>query len=445
MTRSRPVRALTALAVTVPLSGGVLLLSAPAANAAVTNPGEGAVFTSDQRIVLRADHGRSSTPNRLTLTSPGGAARVVDESAAGVGAGTLEYALSTDCWTFPSDDCSGRVPAPNGTWTVAQSGGASDEVRFVLRVPPAAPSGVSATPLSPRSVRVSWTRGAEPDLTGFAVLEGDTAVTDDLGTSVCEGSGCSTTVSYADDRPGEHTYVVRAFRSAGPGSDARLASPSSSGARATLAAPASEPTTAPGPGQPVAPSGGTGGGAGGGDGAGEGSGGGTDGGSGAGSGGDTAGGGSGGSGGSGSPSTGTPRPGTSSAPGGTTRPGTTAGGRPSAGGAEAVVAERQAFSRGFSAFGPKLGIPKLPPLPQSSGQAPAVAEPLADGTFEESLGFEDQVLQEEVQTLNPGRRVTSAVSAALDSERLASSTAGALILLLAGAHLRRWIGAPPPD
>ena len=105
------------------------------------------------------------------------------------------------------------------------------------------------------------------------------------------------------------------------------------------------------------------------------------------------------------------------------------------------AARRQAFSLGFNAFGPNLGIPKLPPLPLL--QAPAVAG-LPDGTFESTLGFQDQVLREKVESSGPASRVTSAVGNVLDSERLARSAAGALVLLLGGAHLRRWLGAAPP-
>jgi len=113
--------------------------------------------------------------------------------------------------------------------------------------------------------------------------------------------------------------------------------------------------------------------------------------------------------------------------------------------AAAAVAQRRAFSSGFAAFGVKLGIPKLPPLPQTQGQAPSVAEPLPDGTFEPTLGFQDQVVEERVETQGPARRVTTVVENALDSDQLARSTAGALLLLLAGAHLRRWIAAAPKD
>ncbi len=119
--------------------------------------------------------------------------------------------------------------------------------------------------------------------------------------------------------------------------------------------------------------------------------------------------------------------------------GTAAPGGPS-GRVNGDIASRRAFAQGFKTFGPPLGIPKLPPLPQAP--APAIAPELEDGTFEGTLGFEDQVLTERVEVAQ-GRtgRVSEVVGTALDSERLATSTAGALLLLLGGAHLRRWLGA----
>ncbi|MCW2680678.1 MAG: hypothetical protein JWM62_2079, partial [Frankiales bacterium] len=111
---------------------------------------------------------------------------------------------------------------------------------------------------------------------------------------------------------------------------------------------------------------------------------------------------------------------------------------------QTAVAQRKAFALGFSTFGPKLGIPKLPPLPQS--QAPAIAPELEDGSFGGTLGFQDQVLTERVPVAQgPADRVRNVVGSALDSERLVRSTAGALVLLLAGAHLRRWLGAAAAD
>ena len=278
-----------------------------------------------------------------------------------------------------------------------------------------------------RDARVTWARSAEPDLTGYAVFEGGVVVRDGIGTSACDSSGCAVDISYPEDAPGEHTYVVRAFRSVSPGSAETLASAPSQEARTTLTAP--PPPPAPSPDPTGSPS-------------------------------------------SGDPATGSGRPSTasSSAPssansgqpasGATTKPNAASGSSggsgsgpafaagpsqdtPGQSSSQAAVSQRRAFASGFAAFGPKLGIAKLPPLPQS--QAPAIAAPLADGTFEPTLGFQDQVLQERVETVTPGRRITSVVNTALDSDRLARSTAGALLLLLVGAHLRRWVSSPTRD
>jgi hypothetical protein len=64
------------------------------------------------------------------------------------------------------------------------------------------------------------------------------------------------------------------------------------------------------------------------------------------------------------------------------------------------------------------------------------------------LGFEEQVLTERVpveQQQGPTAAVRNVVGSALDSERLIRSTAGALVLLLLGAHLRRWLGTAAED
>jgi hypothetical protein len=106
------------------------------------------------------------------------------------------------------------------------------------------------------------------------------------------------------------------------------------------------------------------------------------------------------------------------------------------------VAERRAFALTFKAFAPKLGIPKLPPLPNAS---PAVA-PLPDGTFEKTLGYKDVVKTEKIDSPQAAaRRVTGAVGSALDSAQFLRSIAGALVLLLLAAHLRRWLGSHTPE
>lgn len=413
-------------ALVLPLTGLVLVATAPAASAAPTAPGNGTVFTSYSSFTISADYGRSTSENRLTLTSPSGSTTTIATAPAGLGGGTLSWTMDTGC--FSSNG--GCVPAPNGTWTVTQSGGGTGTSTFVTRIAPKAPQSVTASEVSPREARVSWRKGDEPDLTGWQVVEGDTVVKDGIGRSACEGSTCSAVITYAVDGSGAHTYAVRALRSTAPGSSTTIESPLSSSASVDLSAPAPSPEPTSG--------GSTGGGA-------------DDGGSTDpgttptdGSSGDPSGGGStGGSGGSADGGTGS----TGGSGGGTTSGGSGGGtaapigsGTSSAGEtADAkAVAQRKAFALGFSSFGPKLGIPKLPPLPQ---QAPAIAPELADGTYEPTLGFEDQVITEEVETTGPTAAVRNVVGSALDSERLATSTAGALLLLLAGAHLRRWLGA----
>ncbi|MCW2607727.1 MAG: hypothetical protein JWO60_2420, partial [Frankiales bacterium] len=125
--------------------------------------------------------------------------------------------------------------------------------------------------------------------------------------------------------------------------------------------------------------------------------------------------------------------------------GPTGVGQPSAAGPRVGTALPSADGAlGFQAFGPKLGLPKLPPLPASGVAAPAVA-PLADGTFAPELPFEEQVVDERVPTVasGPVGRVTSAVGAVVDSERLARGGAGALVLFLLVAHVRRFLAQAP--
>lgn len=399
-----------------------MLLPVGTATAAVSSPGRGTVFTSDTTIAIRAEHGPSGDENRLTLTSPGGPAVVVAQSPGNrLAGGTLSYSLDTGCWTFPA--CAGSRPAPNGEWVVEQSGGATDRLAFVVRIPPRPPQDVTASALSTREVQVSWTRGAEPDLTGFAVFEGDRAVVNDLDMGACTETGCSAVVRYPSDRPGEHRYVVRSFRSTSPGSSEQLASAPSGVASATVPAPDSSPSPdptstpapgAPGPGGPGPDAPGPG------------------------------------SGPDASPDAGGGSP--ASSPGASPGPDGEVAAPPSADGSTSAspgaptdtpaAQQRRAFAQSFNSFAPKLGIPKLPPLP--IGPAPAVAGPLADGTFDPTLGFQDQVTQELVET---GRAAgpLGAVADALDSERLARSTAGALLLLLTAAHLRRWVTSGPAD
>lgn len=440
--RTSPVRRAGALAVATSVAGVSLVLGASPALAAgsITDPIEGATFDRSTSFTIRATID-TTTATELVLSSPSGASQVVDRGQGTVtnSRAAMSYFFDTSCVSFPSSSCSGSVPGANGTWTISLRGGAQDTRSFVLRIPPAAPSSVSASEQGFRAATVSWRRGSEPDLTGY-VLYDNGAVTKDVPLSACSGASCSTTVSYDSDGTGAHAYSLVAKRLAAAGSSSTLSSPRSGEASVNLGSPPPPPPPPP-PSQDPSPAPGDSGGGdpspgpstGGGTGGSGGSTGGTDSGGGAG-GTDSGGSGSGGSndggsstGGDGSTAGGSPRGSTS---------GITAGTSPAT-----AIAQRRAFGLSFSAFGPKLGIPKLPPLPATQ---PAVAAPLPDGTFDRSLGYTDVTTREEVSIPQAAvRRVGDAVGLAFDSERFLISLTGALILIAMAAHLRVWLGRPP--
>lgn len=107
----------------------------------------------------------------------------------------------------------------------------------------------------------------------------------------------------------------------------------------------------------------------------------------------------------------------------------------------------QTFAQGFSSFAPALGLPKLPPLPETS--APSVAGPQVADSFDSGFEFGDE--EEEPGGPDPliasrGRdSVLESTGGLFEDEQLLRSVAGALLLLLAGAHLRTWLARSTPD
>ncbi|MEO6205578.1 MAG: hypothetical protein ABIO67_09375, partial [Mycobacteriales bacterium] len=386
MTARRTARRWLALALVTPLAGLSLTLGAAPAYAAgnITDPVDGATFTSDTTVRIKASI-NTTTKTDLRLQAPGGADVVVDSGNGTVtnGSAALGYNMDTSCASYPSGQCTGRVPAVNGTWLVRLSGGATDSVSFVLRIPPAKPTGVTASEQGYRAATVTWRKGAEPDLVGWTLYDNGAVAQDGIGFGACSGGGCSTTVTYDRDGTGAHAYSLVAKRRTAPGSSETLSSARSDEASATLASPpppppppppsaspSSSPTAGSGSGGAVSPSPGAT--------ASSGSGG-------TGSGGASGSGSSSGSGGS-STSSGSGGSSTTSGSGSSSGIGTSS--TPST-----AIAQRRAFGLSFSAFGPKLGIPKLPPLPATQ---PSVAEALPDGTYEGTLGYTDLVKREKV-------------------------------------------------
>lgn len=428
------------LALVGPLSGAALLVAAAPASAAIVTPGAGTTYTSDTTVAIEATVPQSSTQSTLVLKGPDGSSRTLGtsgdrDSLGRYPAQTLRGSLDTDCATA---DCStGQVkPARNGTWTVQLSGAQSDSQAFVLKVAPKAPTSVRAQTTAFREITVSWTRGDEPDLTGFTLYDDSGAVVrDGIGMGACSGTSCSTTLTYGDDDTGERSFRLRAHRSTSPGSSDVVDSAQSDSASATLEAkpqPTPEPTPSGGSGGDPGTTGGDPGTSTGGDPD-------TTGGS---SGGTTAGS-SGGASGSGSSG------GSTSESGGSTS-GSTTGSSPTpqaigtgSTSDDRALEQRRAFALTFRAFAPKLGIPKLGPLPKV--QSPVVGEAeLEDGTFEGTLGYDDQEVEEEVSILG-SQRIGGAVTGALDSEQLMRFVAAALVMVLTAAHLRRWLGATASD
>ncbi|MFI6514401.1 hypothetical protein ACIBF1_02420 [Spirillospora sp. NPDC050679] len=114
---------------------------------------------------------------------------------------------------------SGSIPVSrNGRYTVYIKGWPTGQVydtnTFTVRIPPARPSGVSAS-ASGSKVTVSWNLGLEDDLTGYSV--GGPGVSDKSGGvgAFCSGTSCSATLTASS--AGSVAVSVRAMRSSGTG------------------------------------------------------------------------------------------------------------------------------------------------------------------------------------------------------------------------------------
>lgn len=459
------------LAAAVALLLGPSLALAPSAHAAgsITSPGGGAVFETETAVRLEARVEARSGTTEMRLVDPLGTARTVATAGTSLSAQTLAHVFDTACPEYPGAACAGRQPARNGTWAVQLTGGSSDSRTFVLRVAPRAPAEVRAEATGPREVVVTWRRGAEPDLRGYDVVDGSGRVLAP-GDTACPGGTCRTVVTYDADGPSTDVVAVRALRATCPDCDSTVSTTSAEATAQRPGPPSAGPSEGAGSGAPDDGSGGGAPGNGGTGSGGTGTGGtGTDG---TGTGGSGTGGsgadGSGGAGGTGTDGTGTASPGgtggsgsESSGPAGTGGTGTsgTGGATGSGNGSPApgtglapgipvttTQAEVDDFALTFRAFGPKIGLPKLPPLPATGVALPAVA-PQEDGGFAGELPFGTTTVEERVPSFvaAPAQRIGTAVSAAVDSERLMRSLAAALVLLLVCAHVRRWLAQSSGD
>lgn len=418
--RRNAARTLGALALAAPL----LAVSVPQALAAGSwsspTPADGAVLSSNGFTVQVAVSSRSSA---VTLSVTGRAAGSAFCSASTSSNGGPLSGAQTLTLTFPASS-GGCAAARNAQWTAVLSGGASGSRSFTTNAVPAAPSGFSAQGSGARDVSFTWSRGSEADLSGYTLYDGSGSVIDSaIDLSHCSGSVCAYGLYYPSDNPGSHDYQLSARRASGGCSScgSSLESPSKASSSATLTPPP-KPTPSPTPDPTTAPDGGgTGSGT-----TGDGSTGGAT------SGGSTTGGSTGGSGSgssTGGSGTGTSGSGTAIKPG--TKPAF-----PSL--TDPAVASRRTFALQFSAFAPSLGIPKLPPLPATSLPALSGEGAFPAGTYDPALPYQPKTTTE--KTTSVLSQPVAAFRDVLDSTQLAKSIAVALILLMAGAHLRRFLG-----
>lgn len=215
------------------LTGALVLLPAAPASAAsgITSPGDGEVVAADAVVPVRAVvDGPVVRPSELSLRAPGSDTDEVVAVQSSPDGGELAYDFDTAC---AQPLCTGRAPAVNGTWTVLLSGAATDERTFVVRIPPAQPTGVAAEPAE-AGVVLRWRLGAEPDLTGYAVENGSGAVVRaGIGLDACDPEGTCRVELPAD----EGAWSVRAFRAACPDCSDDLASIASATVRVGDAGP----------------------------------------------------------------------------------------------------------------------------------------------------------------------------------------------------------------
>jgi len=397
-------RTAVAALLTAPAAGALLLAGAAPAHAgsgSITKPAANASFSSGDSVVVEAavSLGRGQSA-QLKITGPGlGSGRVTSKT------NTCTSITCPSSQNYTLSDS--RVPISsaneNGRFTITLSGdGISATRSFTTDFAPGTPSSVAAKGTGASRVDVTWSYdGTETDLAGFVV-------SDDKGNSypVNDPAARSYTALYDNPEPGTYDYAftVKALRKNGAG-DGTVAGSSSSPASAQLVTP-QPPSPTPSPSSP-APGGG----------------------------GSTPPPGGGGS----TPGTGGGSTGGGSTGGGSTGGGSTGG---TSGGSKTdkpviavptlnpIVQQRRSYALSFNRFSPSLGIPKLPPLPATTFKT-------TEGTFAPTLPYEEQS-QEQEQPGNlladPIRTVTS-----LDSEQLAENIAIALVLLVAGAHIRLFL------
>ncbi|WP_103939693.1 hypothetical protein [Thermomonospora echinospora] len=167
----------------------------------VTAPADGAVITSGSQATARASFKDMLLGVELRVDSPD----------------TGERVLASGQWT---GNISGSFSIrQNGKYTVrlvGKTGTRYDTNTFYVRVPPAQPSGLSAS-VSGSTLSVTWNLGLEDDLTGYSVQAGGVGSKSGSPGALCSGTICSAKFSLGSGDTGSTTVSVRAQRPNGTG------------------------------------------------------------------------------------------------------------------------------------------------------------------------------------------------------------------------------------
>jgi len=237
------------------------------------------------------------------------------------------------------------------------------------------PAAFTARASGARQIAFTWTKGTEPDLTSYTLYDGAGKVARALpAADACTGSSCSYVLTYPADAPGRHDFALTSYRRTAPTGTGTVES-SKAVAGATLAAPASRSRLTGAPGSPADAK----------------------------------------------------------------APVPSAQGKSAAPPVQLPAGDNgssRALGQTLAEFTPNLAAAGLPPLPLTAG--PTLAEPpLPFGTFKPALPYKPVLAQPPARPPYALQKASNAVHTALDTGQLVRSLAGALVLLLAGAHLRR--------
>ena len=397
MTDRRIARHAARAGVPVGIAVAVVALAAgpafAATNVSVTaggsNLSDGDVLDHAATVSVKGTSDATASRRDLTLSVdlPGsGSYTLKSGSASALQNGQLSASFDTDCPDWSASPC---VEAVNGTYTFTfKAGSSSSKSSVQLRVPPATPTGFQAANKG-TVVTFTWNANNEPDVMGYDIVDGSG---DDItpggvdADQVCGSDGCGVSVDFGSGAQGtSRSFSLIARRHTSPGSSGSVSSAQSSSQTVNFPAPPPPPSQSPGDG--------------------------------------------GSSGGSGSGSVGS----------GTGGGGTSGVGGPGSGGRNPQTTSGRHPAADLRHSLPTLTAAGAPDLPSVLTEV----KPLPQGTFKPVLPYRGSVTtttkKPQVAAQGPAQQVLQDFRKVLDVGALWRSLAGAVVLMLAAAHLRAFV------